>query len=138
MNSNRLWKIAALGGCWLSTLLICFIGGYALSASIQNQGVLPLPGQASCTYEGKTYRHGEGFPASDGCNTCGCSNGEVACTLIACDATPPATGAPAEPTQTPTAPTQTTAPQPTSSRVSSSEFGVSFFTATGMEAHRDV
>jgi hypothetical protein len=39
---------------------------------------------ASCTYDGKTYAHGASFPATDGCNTCTCMNGSVACTKIAC------------------------------------------------------
>lgn len=37
-----------------------------------------------CTYNGKTYKEGDSFPSEDGCNTCGCSNGTVACTLRAC------------------------------------------------------
>jgi hypothetical protein len=43
------------------------------------------PQQISCNYEGKTYKSGEGFMASDGCNSCACGeNGEVACTLKYC------------------------------------------------------
>src|SRR3989338_5037262 len=41
---------------------------------------LPL----SCTYNGQTYRNGEGFRSSDGCNSCSCQNGQIACTLMAC------------------------------------------------------
>ncbi|MCG5051737.1 MAG: hypothetical protein KA712_02145 [Myxococcales bacterium] len=42
-------------------------------------------GPDGCTYEGVAYRAGDGFPASDGCNTCSCgADGLVACTLIAC------------------------------------------------------
>lgn len=38
-----------------------------------------------CTYDGKTYKAGESFPSSDGCNTCSCTaGGLVACTLRAC------------------------------------------------------
>lgn len=37
---------------------------------------------ANCTYNGKTYKNGEGF--TDKCNSCSCENGQVACTLIAC------------------------------------------------------
>jgi hypothetical protein len=32
----------------------------------------------------RIYANGVSFPASDGCNTCFCSDGEVACTLIDC------------------------------------------------------
>jgi hypothetical protein len=39
----------------------------------------------SCRYDGKIYRIGERFPATDGCNTCSCeAGGAVACTEIAC------------------------------------------------------
>ncbi|MFA5894474.1 MAG: hypothetical protein WC851_01745 [Candidatus Shapirobacteria bacterium] len=37
-----------------------------------------------CQYDGKTYQSGESFRSTDGCNSCGCNNGEVACTLMAC------------------------------------------------------
>ena len=37
-----------------------------------------------CVYEGKSYADGAGFPASDGCNTCSCNDGEVGCTLLGC------------------------------------------------------
>ncbi|MBL8015160.1 MAG: hypothetical protein JNK26_03150 [Candidatus Doudnabacteria bacterium] len=44
-------------------------------------GVSPM----TCSYEGKVYKAGEGFPSSDGCNTCGCSaDGQVFCTLKFC------------------------------------------------------
>jgi hypothetical protein len=39
----------------------------------------------TCLYDGERYDVGEGFPSSDGCNTCSCqSDGNVACTLRAC------------------------------------------------------
>lgn len=38
-----------------------------------------------CSYDGTTYRAGDSFPATDGCNTCFCSdNGAVGCTKKAC------------------------------------------------------
>jgi hypothetical protein len=38
-----------------------------------------------CVYGGKTYREGDTFPASDGCNMCSCGeDGNVSCTEIAC------------------------------------------------------
>lgn len=49
-----------------------------------------VPAQASmcdvqCTYDGMTYEPGDSFPATDGCNSCGCQeDGTVVCTLIAC------------------------------------------------------
>jgi hypothetical protein len=36
----------------------------------------------SCTYKGKTYANGEGF--KDSCNSCTCQDGQVGCTLMAC------------------------------------------------------
>ena len=38
---------------------------------------------ANCLYKGQTYKHGEGF--KDECNSCSCQNGQVACTLMACE-----------------------------------------------------
>ena len=36
-------------------------------------------------YGGQSYRPGDSFPATDGCNTCSCNpDGQIACTLIAC------------------------------------------------------
>jgi len=39
-----------------------------------------------CVYGGVTYSDGASFASTDGCNTCGCSNGTVACTARACAA----------------------------------------------------
>ncbi len=39
----------------------------------------------TCEYNGVTYESGEGFPDVDGCNNCSCENGQVACTLMACE-----------------------------------------------------
>jgi hypothetical protein len=44
----------------------------------------PLRG-GSCTVDGTVYRDGTtGIRAADGCNTCSCSHGELACTLLGC------------------------------------------------------
>lgn len=56
---------------------------------------------ASCTYEGGTYKSGEGFPAVDGCNSCSCQNGEVNCTLLACSDVPPENYPPIPPDEPP-------------------------------------
>ncbi len=48
-------------------------------------GGICLP-QTQCLYNGRFYDDGEGFPSSDGCNTCSCSGGNVRCTLRACPA----------------------------------------------------
>lgn len=39
-----------------------------------------------CEYKGRIYREGEGF--KDDCNSCGCANGQVACTMMACNGSP--------------------------------------------------
>src|SRR5262245_47740713 len=38
----------------------------------------------SCVYAGRVYADGESFPASDGCNSCFCEAGSVACTAVDC------------------------------------------------------
>lgn len=43
------------------------------------------PEPSSCSYYGKIYEDGARFPAGDGCNSCGCDDGNVACTEIACN-----------------------------------------------------
>ena len=40
----------------------------------------------SCVYDGTTYAEGSSFPATDGCNTCSCTDGMVVCTEMACAA----------------------------------------------------
>lgn len=50
--------------------------------SVRHKGVCKW---GSCTYNGKAYKDGESFKSKDGCNTCGCSKGKVACTEKACN-----------------------------------------------------
>ena len=37
-----------------------------------------------CKYNSQLYHEGDSFKSQDGCNTCGCSNGAVFCTEMAC------------------------------------------------------
>jgi len=37
-----------------------------------------------CDHAGSTYRSGDTFAAGDGCNSCSCHNGTVACTTEVC------------------------------------------------------
>lgn len=63
-------------------LVVGFLGGYLI------REIAPTVGRMisySCTHEGKTYKSGASFPAGDGCNSCSCQNGGIACTLMACD-----------------------------------------------------
>ena len=41
-----------------------------------------------CEYNGWAYAHGESFDSTDGCNMCSCNNGEIVCTLMACEKQP--------------------------------------------------
>lgn len=67
-------------------IIVVFIVGFKLGfgyQSTKNSGslnILPL----SCNYNGNTYKDGEGFKSSDGCNSCSCQNGQIACTEMAC------------------------------------------------------
>ena len=38
----------------------------------------------ACEYGGETYQSGERFDSLDGCNTCSCEDGQIACTVMAC------------------------------------------------------
>lgn len=75
-------------------LLLLLTAGAAAYVFAQNQSLksqLGLPGfklgyAKTCDYNGETYQAGEGFTASDGCNSCSCTEtGQVACTAMACD-----------------------------------------------------
>jgi hypothetical protein len=51
-------------------------------------------GAKACVEGGKTYAHGASWKCSDGCNSCGCNNGELSSTTMACIETgPPASPA---------------------------------------------
>jgi hypothetical protein len=41
-------------------------------------------GSRSCSEGGKTYAHGASWKCSDGCNSCGCSDGMISSTTMAC------------------------------------------------------
>lgn len=72
------------------TLFIVFIFGFILGyylKSLQggNGPINILPSSKVCHYNGHTYEPGMSFLDKDGCNTCGCENGLVACTLMVCE-----------------------------------------------------
>ncbi len=56
----------------------CFDAGSDASADA------PADAPRACSYGGSTYPDGATFPATDGCNTCACTAGSVACTKKAC------------------------------------------------------
>jgi len=81
MSINKLTIIVAF------LVVFCFgiFLGFALKNSQNNGGSINLnPFPSSCQYNGKTYKSGDGFTAADGCNSCSCENGQVVCTLMAC------------------------------------------------------
>jgi Pacifastin inhibitor (LCMII) len=60
-------------------LTIFALVGLALSACTSSTDT-----PSACAYGGRSYASGTSFPSSDGCNTCSCQDGAVACTLRAC------------------------------------------------------
>lgn len=66
-------------------LLGVFLGSNIKSAQNGESPINLNPFSKSCQIGGKTYKSGESFPAEDGCNSCSCDNGNVACTLMACN-----------------------------------------------------
>jgi hypothetical protein len=65
----------------IGSLIIGFLSGYFIRDIIPTiNNIIPK----SCVYEGKKYKDGDSFPASDGCNSCGCQQGRVMCTMMAC------------------------------------------------------
>jgi hypothetical protein len=45
----------------------------------------PEPSGASCEVAGQTFPDGAGVPSGDSCNSCGCNDGSVICTLALCE-----------------------------------------------------
>ncbi len=69
----------------VTVLSILFFYLYVRNLSVSS---VPAP-TGTCSYNGVTYKTGEGFVASDGCNSCSCSaNVQVACTGMACESVP--------------------------------------------------
>jgi hypothetical protein len=79
-NSNK--KVIVLVILMISLILmisgLTFFAGYEVGKNTEED----LEGK--CEYDGKVYEEGDSFKSTDGCNTCGCNNKEVVCTLMAC------------------------------------------------------
>lgn len=87
-KSNRSSKKILLIIFWILTaFLFAALGAgtyYFLTKDKECKGSTDSQ-QKTCTYNGISYNDGESFDATDGCNTCTCEDGEVACTLMACE-----------------------------------------------------
>lgn len=53
-------------------------------AGISCAGRHEVTGEKNCDYGGAMHPHGSSFPSGDGCNSCSCQDGQVACTNKAC------------------------------------------------------
>jgi hypothetical protein len=69
----------------IGSLLGILVGFNLRSAQNEEKPINLSPFPQTCHYNGTIYKSGDGFPSTDGCNTCGCENGQVACTLMACE-----------------------------------------------------
>jgi hypothetical protein len=45
----------------------------------------PPPTGQACEVAGQTFPDGSGVPSGDSCNSCGCNDGSVICTAVACE-----------------------------------------------------
>lgn len=79
LNTNNYVKLL------VSLVFGILIGYFMKDFTLNNESKL-IP--RTCTYDGETYKTGDSIPAGDGCNSCSCDNGEVACTTITCTAPP--------------------------------------------------
>lgn len=59
-------------------------GGSGSTAGTSGGGSSTKP--RDCELDGTTYKHGTSFKDSDGCNSCSCQDGELACTQLGCPA----------------------------------------------------
>ena len=81
MKTNKLFIAAA----FIIVFALGVLFGFAIKNAQSSGNPIGLnPITKSCHYNGKNYKSGEGFKATDGCNSCGCEDGKVNCTLMAC------------------------------------------------------
>ncbi|BFZ15869.1 hypothetical protein BsWGS_18909 [Bradybaena similaris] len=62
-------------------LLLCALLGAVCNSLVKTESS-PEPQYSPCYFNGTWYDHGASIP--DPCNFCFCSNGNKACTLMAC------------------------------------------------------
>lgn len=81
MKQNKLNQIISA----VVALILGIMVGQNLDRIKELVKVNQLLPSSGCQYNGKNYKTGDAFPSTDGCNSCGCSDGQVACTLMACE-----------------------------------------------------
>lgn len=84
MKNNKILIITAFVVIFLLGILLGFNLKSNQSTQINQKPPDLKPSSGSCQYNGKNYQTGERFKAKDGCNSCTCNNGNVACTLMGC------------------------------------------------------
>ncbi|MFQ5493180.1 MAG: hypothetical protein ACE5DX_03415 [Candidatus Dojkabacteria bacterium] len=89
---------------WMITVIIAGVGSVLVYIALQNAG---KTGLVMCVYNGNQYTEGESFDATDGCNTCNCENGVVACTEKDCNGTNPSPTPSLSPTEVPVVKSET-------------------------------
>lgn len=73
-------------GLWLALVVALGVGcgGSAGDGGICQGTECQDPPGEQCTLDGVTYDAGDSVPSPDGCNSCGCIDGEVVCTTADC------------------------------------------------------
>ena len=69
---------------WVGVALAVGCGGSAGNGDDCEGNDCPEVPGGSCTLNGVTYDDGDSVPSLDGCNSCGCVDGQIACTLVDC------------------------------------------------------
>lgn len=76
--ASNWWRLSLVGTALVGTALLLGCGATTHSS--------PKDAPASCSYAGRSYQPGDAFPATDGCNSCGCAqDGSVSCTERGCE-----------------------------------------------------
>lgn len=82
MKINKILVLAVFIGVFFMGI---FVGLNIINIRNNEEPIIDKPFSKSCQYNNKTYESGEGFPDIDGCNSCSCEDGKIACTLMACE-----------------------------------------------------
>ncbi len=90
--SRLLIKLLMVGCLFLIIVVVSFAAGFLVyKYYFEKEPATVTNDDSSCSYGGVEYSDGARFDADDGCNSCTCENGTVACTEIACISPTPTT-----------------------------------------------